>query len=113
VTVRPLLELVPDWDAFVGQSDAPDFGEMLHAHARTGRPLGPDSFVESLERRFRRSLKRGKPGPKPRERDRATRDLFADREENYSGLQLCGVRRRRVITWSEPLIYNPSMCKPL
>ena len=62
MTVRPLLELVPDWDAFVGQSDAPDFGEMLHAHARTGRPLGPDSFVESLERRLRRSLKRGKPG---------------------------------------------------
>jgi hypothetical protein len=65
VSVRPLLELLPPGDAFVGQTDAADFGERLRAPARPGRPLGPDSFVESLERRLRRSLKRRKPGPQP------------------------------------------------
>ena len=41
-----------------------------------GRPLGPDSFVESLERALGRSLKRKKPGPKPRGQDHQARDLF-------------------------------------
>ena len=85
VSVRPLLELIPHWDAFVGQTDAADFGELLHAHASTGRPLGPDSFVELLERRLGRSLKRRKPGPKPRERDGETRDLFEDRSVFHIG----------------------------
>lgn len=79
VTVRPLLDLVPDWEAFVTEPDAPKFGELVHAHASTGRPLGTDSFIESLERRLLRPLKRLKPGPKPHERDLATLDLFEHR----------------------------------
>ncbi len=79
VTVRPLLDLIPDWGAFVGEPDAPKFAELLHAHASTGRPLGPESFVESLERRLKRPLKRRKPGPKPQERDHSTLDLFEGR----------------------------------
>jgi putative transposase len=79
VTVRPLLDLIPDWGAFVGEPDAPKLGELLQAHTSTGRPLGPDSFVESLERRLERPLKRRKPGPKPQERDHSTLDLFEGR----------------------------------
>lgn len=79
VTARPLLDLVPDWEAFVGEPDARKFGALVHAHASTGRPLGPDSFVESLERRLLRPLKRQKPGPKPHEQDLATLNLFEDR----------------------------------
>jgi putative transposase len=80
VTVRPLLELVPGWEAFIGEADPEHFGELLRAHASTGRPLGTDAFVESLEQRLRRPLKRQKPGPKPHERDRYTGDLFDERE---------------------------------
>lgn len=74
--MRPLLELVPNWGAFIGEADE-KFNELLRGHASTGRPLGPDSFVESLERLLARPLKRKKPGPKGRERDTYTGDLFS------------------------------------
>ena len=76
VSVRPLLELISDWARFIGEPDAPDIADVLHAHTSTGRPLGPDSFVEDLEQRLRRTLKRQRPGPKAARRDSHTRDLF-------------------------------------
>ena len=76
MSVRPLLELIPNWEAFVGVADAPNLGELLHAHAGPGRTLGPDACVESLELRLRHPLKRRKPGAKPQARDRNTWDLF-------------------------------------
>jgi putative transposase len=63
VSVRPLLELVLDWDRFIGEPDAPDIADLLYAHTSTGRPLGPDVFVEDLEQRLWRPQKRQKPGP--------------------------------------------------
>jgi putative transposase len=39
-------------DGFIGVPDAPDIADPLHAHAGTGRPLGPDSWVEALEQRL-------------------------------------------------------------
>ena len=80
--MRPLLELVPDWEAFIGEADDEKFNELLRGHASTGRPLGADSFVESLERLLARSLKRKKPGPKGRERDTYTGDLFREGKQN-------------------------------
>jgi hypothetical protein len=38
---------------------------------RTGRPLGQDSFLQTLEIRLGRTLKRKKPGPKPKPRSAA------------------------------------------
>ena len=38
----------------------------IERHARTGRPLGDNAFVERLEAATGRSLKRRKPGPKPK-----------------------------------------------
>jgi hypothetical protein len=76
--VRPLLGLVPDWEAFIGEADDETFNELLRGHATTGRPLGADSFVESRERLLAGSLKRKKPGSKTHERDRYTGDLFSD-----------------------------------
>jgi putative transposase len=79
VSVRPLLELIPDWARFIGEPDAPDVADVLHAHTGPGRQLGPDSFVEALEQRLRRPLKRKKPGPKPPRRGRAVvMDLSCD-----------------------------------
>ncbi|MBK1724197.1 transposase [Thiocystis violacea] len=82
VSVEPLLELVADWDRFIGEPDTSNIADLLHAHASTGRPLGPDSFVEDLERRLQRPLKRQKPGPRPRKRDECTRDLLEHGEGN-------------------------------
>jgi putative transposase len=56
-------------DGFIGVPDAPDIADLLHAHAGTGRPLGPDSWIEALEQRLKRPLKRQQPGPKPPQRD--------------------------------------------
>jgi putative transposase len=76
VTVRPLLQLAPDWLAFVEDADPPKFAELVHSHASTGRPLGSNSFIEGLEQRLHRPLKKQKPGRKPREVDTQTDDLF-------------------------------------
>jgi putative transposase len=44
---------------------------------RTGRPLGSPKFIARLEKRLHRSLRRQKPGPKPKQKsDRSTPDLF-------------------------------------
>ena len=38
----------------------------IEAHIRTGRPRGSEAFVEALEAKTGRALKRRKPGPKPK-----------------------------------------------
>jgi len=61
----PLLELVPDWAAYLA---APTPGETLDAlrrHQRTGRPLGGEAFVAGLERTLGRTLRPAKRGRKP------------------------------------------------
>jgi putative transposase len=64
VSVAPLLALVPDWAAFLAEGLAEDEATGLRAHERTGRPLGGDAFVKTLERRLGRSLAPRKRGPK-------------------------------------------------
>src|SRR5262245_20466040 len=65
VTVAPLLQMVPDWQALLrsGLDDAEL--STLRRHERTGRPLGDAHFVGRLERALGRVLRRQKPGPKP------------------------------------------------
>ncbi|MDH3970090.1 MAG: transposase [Rhodospirillales bacterium] len=64
VAAAPLLELVPDWAAFLAGGLGEDELEALRRHARTGRPLGSEGFVEALEARLGRRLKPGKRGRK-------------------------------------------------
>ena len=66
VQVRPLLELVSDWEAFLEGLVPGADSRAFQAHERTGRPLGSEAFVEKLETVVGRPLKRQKPGPKPR-----------------------------------------------
>lgn len=65
VSVQPLLDLVPDWAAFLRQGLEDDALEAIRKHERTGRPLGSDKFTKKLERRLKRPLVKRKPGPKP------------------------------------------------
>lgn len=58
-----LVTAVGDWSAYLQTTEA-DTAKMLQKHARTGRPLGSDSFIETLESELSRTLKRQKPGPK-------------------------------------------------
>lgn len=66
VSVRPLLDIVPDWAAHVRAALDRDTYDAIRAGERTGRPLGPARFVAKLERRLKRPLAKQKPGPKPR-----------------------------------------------
>jgi putative transposase len=68
VAVAPLLALAPDWRAFLAEGPGDDRLEALRRHARTGRPLGSERFIEGLEARLGRPLKAAKRGRKPKPR---------------------------------------------
>lgn len=63
VKVAPLLEIAGDWEDFLGAATDEEVHE-IRRHERSGRPLGSESFVERLELKLDRLLKRGKPGPR-------------------------------------------------
>jgi putative transposase len=63
VKVSPLLEMVGDWKTFLSGSNEELLND-IRKHERSGRPLGSEEFVESLEADLNRTLKPEKPGPK-------------------------------------------------
>jgi len=62
--VHPLLDLMPDWPAFLAGGLRDEEAEALRRHERTGRPLGGPAFIERLEGELGRDLKPRKRGPK-------------------------------------------------
>jgi putative transposase len=78
VTVSPMLELVCDWKSYLQVDTDASVSEEIHGHLRTGRPLGSERFLERLEQQLQRILRRGKPGPKPKQRDSNERNMFLD-----------------------------------
>lgn len=64
VRVDPLLEIVGDWRSFIEQEILDKEMGLFRLHERTGRPLGDESSVESIENSVCRVLRRKKPGPK-------------------------------------------------
>jgi len=73
VAVRPLLDLAPDWRAFLAEGLSTADHAAIQAGERTGRPLGAPRFVARLEKRLGRPLARRKPGPKPKQKRKAAR----------------------------------------
>jgi putative transposase len=65
VSVRPMLDRVEDWRAFLGAPLDTEALEAIRSGERTGRPRGADSFVKRLEKVLGRPLAKAKPGPKP------------------------------------------------
>ncbi len=65
VTVRPLLDRVGGWSAFLDAGLDPAERDAIRARERTGRPLGSEGFVRRLEKKLHRALAKRKPGPKP------------------------------------------------
>ena len=64
VKVFPLLEMAGDWKAFFTGAEEEEQIRDIRKHERTGRPLGSEGFIESLESILERPLRRGKPGPR-------------------------------------------------
>ena len=59
-----LLAMVGDWKRFVSCAAEHDKVIKIRKHERTGRPLGGESFIATLEGALNRGLKRRKPEPK-------------------------------------------------
>ena len=65
----PLLEEsfvtseIKDWKGFLSREDAQD-ARLMKMHANSGRPLGDDSFIETVEKLTGRVLHKQKPGRK-------------------------------------------------
>jgi putative transposase len=64
VAVEPLLAYVDKWDDFLHYPVDQEQRDIFQKHERTGRPLGSDAFINQLEIRTGRSLKKKKTGPK-------------------------------------------------
>jgi putative transposase len=69
VRVAPLLQMVPNWRGFLARVLKEEDVKLLRSHEQTGRPLGDEAFLATLERKLGRVLRRQKPGPKPEARD--------------------------------------------
>ncbi|MCK4659227.1 MAG: transposase [Phycisphaerae bacterium] len=66
IKVKPLLKLVDNWRRFLSQPLDEETTEKLQRHERTGRPLGNDALLGTLEKRLDRQLRPKKPGRKPK-----------------------------------------------
>jgi putative transposase len=64
VTVGPLLKLAPNWRSFLARVIREEDIKLLRSHEQTGRPLGDEEFLATLEENLGRILKKQKPGPK-------------------------------------------------
>ena len=49
VKVKPLLNLVPDWEELLLYGLSREERESIEKHERTGRPLGKEKFIEQVE----------------------------------------------------------------
>ena len=63
VKVAPLLERVGEWRDFLAAVDEAD-AEKIRRHERTGRALGNDAFLDSLEKSLKRTVRPQKAGRK-------------------------------------------------
>lgn len=61
VKVRPLLDLVLDWNEFIDAQVSKDMLGNFRKHEQTGRPLGDPEFVSNLEKQTGRRLRPMKP----------------------------------------------------
>ncbi len=64
ILVKPsqLNDTVSDWEEFLGLEPSNEDIKTLQRYERTGRPLGNESFIISLEKSIGRHLKPKKPG---------------------------------------------------
>ena len=59
-----LTSVIPDWASYLKEETSESDIALFRYHAKSGRPLGNDRFLDELERRTGRSLRKRKPGRK-------------------------------------------------
>jgi putative transposase len=55
---------IGDWNSYLSVSNEEEVIKKIRKHVATGRPLGEDQFIHTLEKLTGRTLKKKKPGPK-------------------------------------------------
>jgi putative transposase len=57
--------VVSDWQNFLSEADRPGLVDSLRLQTCTGRPTGDDRFIDALERKTGRRIRRHNPGRAP------------------------------------------------
>ena len=60
-----MLDRIGHWSEYLMLDEGAENLKTIQQHAKTGRPVGSEAFIEGLEVLTGKSLKKGKPGPKP------------------------------------------------
>ena len=58
--------IISDWRGFLFEEEKPDLIDSLRTQTSTGRPSGDDQFIDVLERKTGRRIRRCNPGPSPK-----------------------------------------------
>ena len=66
VKAEPLLNIVPNWDRLLASGLPEADKDSIKMHGKTGRPLGNQDFLDSVEKMTGRKVRPQKPGPKPK-----------------------------------------------
>ncbi len=64
VRVAPLLNMFGEWKKYLSFNITTEEAEKIQYHSQTGIPLGDESFVSDLEKKFSLNFKPRKRGPK-------------------------------------------------
>lgn len=64
LATSPLGHLIEDWGEFLSSTDEDWRHENIRRAERSGRPLGNDAFINTLEKSLNRRLRKKKTGPK-------------------------------------------------
>ncbi len=59
-----IISEISDWKSFLTTEDEVSTANLLKVHANSGRPLGDNRFIESIEYLTGRTLHKEKPGPR-------------------------------------------------
>jgi putative transposase len=64
VKAMEIKEELGDWKGYLKMGKEEEEWERIRQHERTGRPMGDERFIERLEKRLNRDLRKQKPGRK-------------------------------------------------
>jgi putative transposase len=80
--VAPLLKLAPPWRGFLARVIREEDIKLMRVHESTGRPLGDEEFLTTLEQNLGRILRRQKPGPKPQAKRTPKRQTMSTKQHS-------------------------------
>ena len=66
VKAEPLLHIVPNWEGLLASGLPEADKDSIKRHGKTGRPLGNEDFLDTVEKMTGRKVRLQKPGPKPK-----------------------------------------------